>query len=311
MISRFLENSTNEIKLFSERCLRRRLSRFSCTLCIDNCPSQALELVKGQVHFDQFQCTACGRCVSVCPSETFESTTANIYREIKNKKTDNVLFSCYGHQTGTPEEITLPCLGIISPEVILYLASSKYTSVSLNTEGCSKCGNSKAAHSLLKSIELLRTDFSDFINTTIKVSNRPGTNTEVPSVRRRSFLQTIGKEISELVSSQISAKKAPESTAQTAIKKLSAKRKLLNESPLFKDAHVRDKLCPQMVLTEACTLCPLCTGMCPTGALKRVRSNNAGKTLSFTPLLCSECGLCEDFCPRKAITISKVLTNYL
>ena len=308
MITSLLENFPNDIQILPKRCLRRRLNSYSCTLCIDSCPSQALKLIENNVHLDQFQCTDCARCVAVCPNEAFESTRSNIYSDIKNKKTGSLLFSCYRQQAGTSEEVIVPCLGIISPEVILYLTSSNYKSVSLNTETCATCINSIAIESLLKSIELLFADFPQYFNLEINFSNKRIKNSKITSNERRSFLRTIGGEVSGLVSKQISGKMTCENSSRNTGRRLPAKRKLLNESPFFNSSNFPTSLYPQMLLSEECTFCPRCTGMCPTGALKIARSKN-DKILTFAPVLCSECGLCEEFCKKKAITILKILTN--
>jgi ferredoxin len=54
--------------------------------------------------------------------------------------------------------------------------------------------------------------------------------------------------------------------------------------------------------TERCDLCPLCTGMCPTGALKR-KAYGEIKQLSFTSSKCSGCGICVAFCRKDALEI--------
>ncbi len=310
MIPIFSENSPHDIQIIPKQCLRRRLNSCSCTLCIDTCPQKALNLIEGYIHLDQFQCSDCGRCVAVCPSEAFESTRSNIYSDIKNKKNGSLFFSCYRQQVGTSEEVLVPCLGIISPEVILYLMSSSFKSVSLNIESCSTCNNSNAIQALLKSVELLHADFSEHFNIEINVINKQVITSKVSSSRRRSFLRTIGSEITGLLSKQASKKMTRESSSYNTDKRLPPKKSLLNEFPFFNSSNPSAFLLPQMLLTEECTFCPLCTGMCPTGALKIARSED-DKALTFAPLLCSECGLCEEFCKKKAITILKVIKKYI
>lgn len=52
-----------------------------------------------------------------------------------------------------------------------------------------------------------------------------------------------------------------------------------------------------------CNFCWACVGMCPTGALKNEWREGA-KKLQFKWAACSGCGLCREFCRKKAITIS-------
>lgn len=310
MISNSWENTANKIEVHPQRCLRRRLNRYSCTLCIDNCPSQALSLWEGFIHLDHFQCTDCGRCVAVCPGETFVSNRSDIYSDIKNKKTRTLFISCYLQQHGTHNEVVVPCLGILSPEVILYLTGSAYTTVSLNTRSCDTCINRSVKDAMLKSMNLLVADFSGYLNTEIHISDEQTQNSKITSRARRSFLRTMGSGVAEFVSTYLSRKSNHEKVSHHVEKRLPAKLSLLHTSPLFRDSAISPLLRPQMSLTAACTFCPQCTGMCPTGALKRIRTNGE-KKISFSPFLCSECGLCEAFCKKEAITISKVLKKYI
>ena len=51
---------------------------------------------------------------------------------------------------------------------------------------------------------------------------------------------------------------------------------------------------------EGCTLCLACVGACATGALK---DNEDKPQLSFAEEACVQCGLCENTCPEKVITL--------
>ena len=59
----------------------------------------------------------------------------------------------------------------------------------------------------------------------------------------------------------------------------------------------------RITIDSACTRCPLCTGICPTGAL-RVKGSGSEKQLLFTATRCSGCGLCVYFCGKSAISLS-------
>ncbi len=52
--------------------------------------------------------------------------------------------------------------------------------------------------------------------------------------------------------------------------------------------------------TSACTLCMACVGACPQGALQ---SANELPQLQFIERNCVQCGLCENTCPEKAISL--------
>jgi ferredoxin len=52
---------------------------------------------------------------------------------------------------------------------------------------------------------------------------------------------------------------------------------------------------------EKCTLCEVCTSVCPVGAL--MLQTDGDLKLGFTPTLCTGCNLCTDGCPEQAITL--------
>jgi ferredoxin len=54
------------------------------------------------------------------------------------------------------------------------------------------------------------------------------------------------------------------------------------------------------VRTEGCTLCLACVGACPTSALQ---DNPEKPQLRFHEDLCVQCGLCQNTCPEKVITL--------
>lgn len=55
---------------------------------------------------------------------------------------------------------------------------------------------------------------------------------------------------------------------------------------------------------DGCTLCRACATMCPTNAFKFDLEEN---TLSLRHIACVGCGLCEEFCPEKVITLRREL----
>jgi len=59
-------------------------------------------------------------------------------------------------------------------------------------------------------------------------------------------------------------------------------------------------LCPELEEPDLCTLCGLCTGICPTGALE-MREDERETSLFFNGALCTGCGLCVRKCPVKAL----------
>jgi len=58
-----------------------------------------------------------------------------------------------------------------------------------------------------------------------------------------------------------------------------------------------------LTVSDKCNFCGACAGMCPTGALKNTREDEV-KRLQFDWARCSGCGLCLEFCRKKAICLT-------
>ena len=56
-----------------------------------------------------------------------------------------------------------------------------------------------------------------------------------------------------------------------------------------------------LIDSNKCTLCMSCVAVCPAGALI---DNKERPCLSFIEWNCVQCGLCENTCPEKAITLN-------
>lgn len=304
-----MQSITNDISIFPHQCLRRRLNSYSCTACIESCKNLAIKLVDGDVQLDKSSCTECGRCVAVCPGEAFKYSRSNIYHDIKSKESGTILVCCYQQIVGAPEEVAVPCLGILSPEVLIFLGASNFSSVFLNTKECATCHNHHAYDAVITLTDQLMSDFSKHFMAEIVFQDKASNTLDVTSEGRRSFLHALGREAVTFLEKYSNLQQRQKGHPIKAGKRLPEKRLILGMIPQSITNKLSNQLWPQMSLTGDCTYCPRCSGICPTGALK-IKPSNTTKTLSFTPPICSECGLCEEFCKQQAISIRKVLAKY-
>lgn len=90
--------------------------------------------------------------------------------------------------------------------------------------------------------------------------------------------------------------------AKSAIPKTDALRQALDRVGPERQGLLLTLFCHLDVGPE-CNFCWACVGMCPTGALKNEWQEGL-KKLRFNWAACSGCGLCREFCRKKAITIT-------
>jgi ferredoxin len=123
---------------------------------------------------------------------------------------------------------------------------------------------------------------------------------------RRLFLKKTGKIIADFSTELGGATCSVESPESSDIKSPAKDQQALKIAREYVgDENLVKNLFPyvfRLTATESCTRCPLCSGMCPTGALKRKKKDGSNH-LFFTSENCSGCGLCVEFCKKNALTL--------
>lgn len=297
------------IQIVVSRCLRQRLSSFDCSRCLDSCAAGALSVAGGEVRLEKEKCTGCGRCTAVCPAEAFTFSGYDLSDELDRYRTfDGTVFSCHQKNHTSADGFQLPCLGALSVEALFSIGLKATGTVYFDLTGCPDCGGNQAVRTLPASLErvqqaLMEDSPARLIAVTDK-ANLPNPETK----DRRSFLFDMGNNVLSFVRHRYGKSAERQETSPATTRRLPKKNALLEKTIASSVPAVSDTLLsrcyPSLAITASCILCPRCTGMCPTGALKLTRQPDNGKKLSFTPHKCTGCGLCAAFCKVKAISIS-------
>jgi len=298
----------------------------TCGRCITFCPYDAISRQTEnslRIEVDHLTCEGCGACVSACPTSALQFTEPSpqeIYARISDMLTSSkeenvstdppvILFHCeeMGRKVlQTAGEIPylyspavlpieVPCLRYVSDSNML--AALSLGAAGVGMLGCENCPNGERellyqkfefTQLILKHFDLgvdrvriltadegMETDAVKALN---QFSSELDTNPVTPSWTTPR--QTGNREIlSDVLENLID---------QTG--KSFGSLKLSHELP-FAFAEVRD---------SECTLCRSCANVCPTNAFKFEEEDNS---LHFKHINCVGCGLCEQVCPEKVITL--------
>ena len=158
----FFTESSPQPALFSERCLRTRLNTNQCQKCVESCPFGALCINNRTVDLDTTRCTGCMSCVAACPQDALVSgdDLRRIAQLISTREGD-VVVSCIRQAQNHPDEITIPCVGILSKQVLAAIMLSDCISVTFNLIGCAECCNRSAAKDFLADCKQILQELSD------------------------------------------------------------------------------------------------------------------------------------------------------
>lgn len=318
LFDRFEKNAVAPVTFDRARCLRSRLNSNSCDRCLALCKQGAISKNGRAIEFSEKKCTGCLVCVAECPNEAFSCgfDPAALIPAVSRLKVEMPV--TLGCSKTANTETRIPCLGILSEPILAIINSVAMQDVFLDVRFCADCENGAVLNHLTERIQGItrRSGSSAHLKTSYKYNN----DFEDMSAgqQRRSFLKSFKKNIVEIGIDAVAMEGvlAPGTAPPLNHKAKEASKIgfLLSEALdiVPKGAFEKRKLlCSyfySITCSDACTLCPSCTGMCPTGALKR-KKDPEEKQLCFTSNKCNGCGLCVEFCKKKALTLLSGITD--
>lgn len=309
LINRLCRDATPPITLARERCLRSRFNKNRCTLCLQGCASGALTLCDNGLSHDAEKCTGCMQCSAACPNDALSGSVdfLAILHEVAAKTF--VLLSCQQGILGH-DHIRIPCVGMFSEAMLAAINAVTQQECYLDISRCADCVNSHCLPVIQKKMADMTARLRKEEN--VRLSYHTGSQAPLSCAgknERRSILRLFGKNITALGKEAFSiaepcfapqpatqGKKQPQTAAALlhALSHVAEKRK--DEGPPLLSYFF------SAATNNHCDICPLCTGMCPTGALQR-KKKEGKRSLTFTSARCSGCGLCAGFCKKNALTI--------
>lgn len=262
------------------------------------------------LSFDSEKCTGCMRCEAVCPNDAF-STDLDMPKLLKNVQAlKMVVLSCRKKEQFAPQQ-RIYCIGAFSDSLLAAMNSLAKGKIFLDATQCVSCTNGHCQEKINLSLRALsaKNSASDKIPRIKLITDE----TQLPEVdnktSRRFFLKGTGRAIADFGFETYSRAIQKNDKGKHESLKGPVKNSVVLQYAFDNTAEEEDrKYIKTFFYTvqadEQCNLCPVCSGMCPTGALKRVNENGE-KHLVFKSSDCSGCGLCRDFCKKQSLSISR------
>lgn len=276
-----------------------------CQRCVSSCPSGAVTFNDREIVFNEEKCTGCMACTAACPQDALESEY-DLNDLVHSCKGDSdIVISCIRQKQTGPDEIILPCVGLLSKQVLSAIFLIKSKSVVINVSGCAGCCNQEVSDSFLHNYRQITEVLAEVRTAkTILIHNEEQLHDII--VDRRLYLTNIRKFATTVTKKSFATNKVTQPDKQETTRRIPLKVRLLKKLAAELETESRIKILElfgqQLSINDNCTVCPLCKGICPTGAIQIERSEGC-KNLKFNSLDCSGCGLCVEFCKKNALSM--------
>ena len=295
-------------------CRRHRAGNAGCRACVLVCPTEALWIdAAGGLRLQEIDCVGCGACASVCPSQAIEAADTASGDLAEALRRGDVTVGCrYG---GADGGVRPPCLAGLHPEQVagLMLAFPERR-IALNVARCGACDIGR----LRPLIEAQLAQARAYValagaEPRAALVGEAAVPADSPSMSRRALFGALRQETAKLVTGTIAKALGPAALGEhlahraallTAVRRqLAARGGEPLELPLLGAFYV------DWEVHERCDGCagdagangPRCVAACPSGAWRLGRAGGRA-VLSHDSARCTACGLCEEVCPRNALS---------
>lgn len=285
LLNAFLKATDPRPRYTEARCLLYKNSVGGCDRCYQACPKGAVRLESFRVELDEVLCTGCGLCTGVCPGVALEYPLGGIQEALIRGRGQ---IRC-SKAEGKGEEVL--CLARLTPG-LLAEAGSRFGKVVLARGDCASCriGGPAVPEHLGRMVEEAQRYHP--VEVEVLQGELPGER-----VGRRELFQALMGSAKRTAADLVPEPPLP---APEEEKGLPAELRLR----LLAARRASAVRWPRIRVEEGCTLCPVCTNVCPTEAVYRVREGEE-YVLRLKVEACTGCGACVESCPPQVIRLEE------
>lgn len=276
-------------------------ARAGCRRCVEGCPGGALAVAGARLRLDRSRCEGCGCCVTTCPADALTlpgASAAEVLAEVRGVLAvpggpGVALFHCATERPPLPPAafaVPVPCAAMLSVRWLLAPLAEGAAGV-LVWEPPGGCPGDAPAR-VRAAVALARSVLSGL-----------GLEPErVAAVASPPAGQAAAERLTALARLAPGDAEGPIPELPEILRRLA----MLARSPVRRLAGEMLPFGTPAVEVARCSLCGVCAGVCPTGALAYEEDGREAR-LTVVVGRCDACRACEPACPEGALTVRREL----
>lgn len=279
----------------SSRCLAVRQSPAACKRCAEVCPHDAVTVRGRGVEIDEVDCSGCGLCVQACPSQALEPRVRiGGGRSVKCSRVAGDAQTVHCLARLRPTDLHL----LIRGRNEIVLARGDCATCEVGGAAVAEAVDAVAEEGR----ELLALRGRDG-GIRVEVRERLDDADTAETLDRRALLRGGWRGLARGASAALAPLDVGGEDEEDALPREAGRRyRALRLADLAPDREVP---WPLPVVNDSCILCPVCTKVCPTDAFSRTFDDDGGGALHLDPERCIGCDACVGACPVDAISMTE------
>jgi ferredoxin len=301
---KLLSSVTNVAPVYhQEHCIAAKQSVAACHVCKDVCPHEAITL-KRFVEIDDVDCTGCGLCVQSCPSQALEAKVSfqpGAPIKCSQVKGSAQSVQCLGRLSAT--------------DLLRLAGTKNKVSLVRNDCSSCKIGTAVIPEKLNETITEAKklADFRKR-NLTFEIlqQEKYDTTDNPDKISRRDLLRGGFRSIQATAADALAPLDSDDDKNDNLPKEMQRQYAVIAQAKPEPEQAV-PWILPRV--KDGCIMCPVCTNVCPTKAFSRDfkpkdKEGNEipGSVLRLEPDHCNGCNACVKACPVKVISLDTNVT---